>query len=289
MIGGNSVLPTVCAMAWMADAAEALYSDYRFHGLVNYKLFKGVVFDGSEATDYHIDLKLINDTKDASKPLHLDAKISSITSNKNINGNGSGKTVFHYGAELILQPVTAKKSLPNASLSDSVLKAKPAAESALSQAKQLYNNGTLFHGDSLQGIKEIIRCDAQGLLLACQVPPSALAKQGEFPLEKYNIFANDLVYQAMLVWVRKQMGMGSLPSSTKAWTIYEQVQTTQAFFLELTVIEQSANKLIADISLISADNKLLAQVTGAEVTANESLNRLFDHSERLDTATISEL
>ena len=46
MIGDNAVLPTVCAMAWMADAAESIYNDYHYQGLEKYKLFKGVVFDG---------------------------------------------------------------------------------------------------------------------------------------------------------------------------------------------------------------------------------------------------
>ena len=260
-IGDNSVMPTVCAIAWMADAAETVYGNYRYVGLENYKLFKGIVFDGTEASDYYIDLNLVDYNKSS---LALDVKISS--------NNAKGKPVFHYAAKVLLTSKSDEASLTTVEL-DHLLKATKAEK-----ANGLYHDGTLFHGESLQGIDEIINCDNDGLLLRCQVPTIAATKQGEFPLSQNNIFANDLVYQAMLVWVRKQLGMGSLPSSTLSWTVYRQVRANETFYLKLDVVEKSSSKLIADISLISSDNKLLADIKSAEVTASENLNDLFIHS-----------
>lgn len=264
MIGDNAVLPTVCAIAWMADAAESIFSGYQFHGLENYKLFKGVVFDGAEATDYQIDVKVVEQkVSDSSPYLKLDSKISSL--------NAKGKPVFHYGSELLLKPTSKNLPLADVKLANT----KSINGKAADEARQLYTNGTLFHGESLQGIQEIITCDVKGLLLSCQVPEVAMNKQGDFPLHRHNIFANDLVYQAMLVWVRKQLSMGSLPSSTKSWTSYQQVKPNEMFYLQLKVVEQASTKLIADISLISEDKKLLAEIKSAEVTVSENLNDLF--------------
>jgi hypothetical protein len=133
----------------------------------------------------------------------------------------------------------------------------------------------LFHGDSLQGIDTLERCDEQGLLLNCQVPKVARKKKGEFALNQSNIFANDLVYQAMLVWVREQKGLGSLPSSTLKWSVYREAKVGEKFSLNLDVKEASDSKLVADIQLIDANSKLLAEIESAEVTASESLNDLF--------------
>lgn len=264
MIGDNAVLPTVCAIAWMADAAESIYRGYKFHELENYKLFKGVVFDGTEARDYQIELKVVEqNVSDSSTFLKLDAKISSL--------NAKGKPVFHYGGELLLKPTSKKVSLEAVDLATTNSSNGKGAE----EARQLYTNGTLFHGESLQGIQEVLHCDEKGLLLKCQVPAIAMTKQGDFPLELHNVFANDLVYQAMLVWVRKQLSLGSLPSSTKRWISYQQVKPNELFYLQLKVVEQGSTKLIADISLISEDKKLLAEIKSAEVTVSENLKDLF--------------
>ena len=275
VIGGDQVLPTVCAIAWMSDAAEAAFTGYYYQGFENYKLFKGVIFnadtlENNETVEYQIDLKaelntgLIAGNSAESESLRVDTKISSI--------NAEGKVVFHYGAQLIL--VRKLRATPEVELTF------PALSGA--NASALYSNGTLFHGESLQGIIEILECNDEGLLLACQVPEIAISKQGDFPLAESNIFANDLVYQAMLVWVKKQLGLGSLPSSTESWTVHRQVKANEVFYLQLKVVESSGanskrGKLIADISLVSMgkSKELLATIKSAKVTASANLNDMF--------------
>ena len=142
----------------------------------------------------------------------------------------------------------------------------------------------------MQGITHLIECDEQGLLLACKVPEVAQQKQGDFAIpgvssgtlsaEKHNIFANDLAYQAMLVWVKRELGLGSLPSSTQAWHVYGQVALGQPFYLQLTVVQSSGKggkrgKLVADINFISEEGLLLAEMKTAKVTASDSLNDMF--------------
>jgi hypothetical protein len=260
VIGGNRVFPSVCAISWMADAVESTYRDYVYLGLENYQLFKGIVFDQdkkAESKHYFIDCSLIDTSNDA---LKVDVKVSSL--------NGSDTAVFHYGATLLL----GRKKASHLRFTDELPKL---ATTQSSEASDLYKNGTLFHGQSLQGIQDIMHCDDKGLLLSCLVADAATEKQGEFPIASHNIFANDLVYQAMLVWVRKHLGVGSLPSTTKAWTVYREVNVNEAFYLVLEVVEQSSSKVLADIKLVDAEKEVLAEIHGAEVIVSPSLNELF--------------
>ena len=262
-IGGHQVFPTVCAIAWMRDASEKAYQGYHYLSLENYMLFKGIIFDGSEASEYQIDMKAT--VVDEGASLVIDTKVSSI--------NAQGKTVFHYGARLTL--VNKRRVSPKINL---------AIPTSAESAKTLYSNGTLFHGPSMRGISEILECNDQGLLLRCQVPTVAAEKQGDFPLsndgDKSNFFANDLVYQAMLVWVKKEIGLGSLPTSTDSWTVYREVTLNERFYLKLTVVESSGKgqkrgALTANMQLISENNEVLSEIKSAKVTASAGLSAIF--------------
>ena len=252
-IGDNAVFPTVCAIAWMVEAAESTYVGYQYLGLSNYKLFKGIIFDGSQADDYAIDLKLISEE---AQQLVVEVKISS---------ERDGKTIFHYSANLLL----AKNKI-DAPIYDAEL------PTIATEQHELYQDGTLFHGETLQGITAVNRCDEQGLLLSCVIKSDVQQQQGEFDVAINNVFANDLVYQALLVWVRKQLGLGSLPTATANWTVYQEVPVDQPFYLQLKLTANKRNKkVIADVELINEQKQILATIIGAQVTASESLNDLF--------------
>jgi hypothetical protein len=239
--------------------------------LANYKLFKGVIFDGSETTEYNIDMA----AEIVDNNLVVDTKISSV--------NEQGKLVFHYGAQLTLVSKPSACPAVNLVITD-------AEKASAENATELYTNGTLFHGSSLQGISKVIECNDQGLILSCQVPAIASVKQGEFSIPSLftqglgnnnsNIFANDIAYQAMLVWVKKQLGLGSLPSSTQSWTVYREVAVGEHFYLKLSVVKSAGKgkqrgSLTADIQFISENNQLLSEIKSAKVTASANLNELF--------------
>jgi len=295
VIGKEQVFPTVCAITWMSDAAQSVYPEYVYQGINDYKLFKGVTFDQvtlakQESKDFFIDMKVdVNSQVDGGNTLLIDSQISSV--------NDAGKTVFHYSGQVVLV-AQASQPIEVISVITSELADKLTTTTA-SEAKALYQNGTLFHGESLQGITHVIECDEKGLLLACKVPEVAQQKQGDFPISKSNnsasnIFANDLAYQAMLVWAKRELGLGSLPSSTQAWHVYAQVELGQRFYLQLTVVQSSGKggkrgKLVADVNFISEDGLLLAEMKSAKVTASESLNDLFLPAGSVNNAAASDV
>ncbi|AGH81296.1 polyunsaturated fatty acid synthase PfaA [Psychromonas sp. CNPT3] len=253
-IAQNAVLPTVCAIAWMQEAVLSMHADYQYAGLQDYKLFKGIIFDGSQKEQYGIECKTLKAEQDE---LLVSVRISS--------KNEAGLSVAHYGATLHL--TKNKKEQPVYSQDLPALTA---------QTHTLYDDGTLFHGPSLQGIKGVLACDEKGLLLSCLVASSVRQVQGDFDVEKSNIFANDLVYQALLVWVRKELGLGSLPTATQHWQVYAPAPLDTPFYLLLSVQENKRNKKIsADVLLMDAQKQVFASLKGVQVTANKSLNDLF--------------
>ena len=64
----------MCAIAWMKDAAQAAFDGFTYQGLTDYKLFKEVIFDGAEATNYQIDMT----AEIVDNGLVVETKISSI-------------------------------------------------------------------------------------------------------------------------------------------------------------------------------------------------------------------
>lgn len=278
MIDGNAVLPTVCAISWMIEAAESICDGYTYQGLENYKLFKGVVCDGQQAAEYFIDVTpepSSGESAQMTTAIRIAAKVSSL--------NANGKVVFHYAADLIM--ATDQRPQKTYSGDLPVIKINGGLNPS---ARQLYQDGTLFHGESLQGIVDLLHCDEKGLVLACRVPEIARQRRGEFSLHhRDNIFVNDLVYQAMLVWARKQLSLGSLPSSTKAWTIYALPDVGELFYLALNLVAQKASTVVADITLISSDKRIFAEINSAEVTTSESLNDLFKPAAMATTAHVN--
>jgi hypothetical protein len=222
--------------------------------LRNYRLLKGVVFDAAAASEYFADCEV-----------SLDAQGEALLQLKIFSENAKGLPVYHYAGEVALLGSAVVAQPYIAQLKDTMQR----------DASEFYRNGCLFHGESLQGLEKLTAIDATGLRMHCRVPDIATIKQGEFPIAADNIFANDLVYQALLVWVREQLGLGSLPASTASWQNYRRLQVAEPFVIELLIRDKKASSIKADVVLLDKQGLLLAEVKGAEVTASENLNKLF--------------
>ena len=268
-IDGQQVLPTVCAIAWLKSTCESLYPEYQYQGIEDFKLFKGIVFDGSQADEYVIDTKILEHKvlnsktiKESDNTLRIEVTVGS--------ENKQGKPVFHYKSTVNLaKPLVENSPLAYQGILPKLVKKQSA------QAASLYLDGSLFHGPSLQGIKHIHQLDDSGLLLECVIDKSVTQAKGEFLLEETNVFANDLVYQAMLVWTSKQMGSGSLPTSTAAWQVFREVKVDEFFFIKLNIIKTTGQSVFADLLLIDQNNNIISKITAAEVTCSASLSELF--------------
>ena len=223
-IGQNQVLPTVFAIAWMKEACESLYPEYQYQGIENFKLFKGIVFDGNEAEHFLIETKLVTDN-DSSLAVEV-----TVSSEQPSSDSQQGKLQFHYRA---LVNLTLDNKGQIAIYENELPLPQAITAQACESVDLLYSDGSLFHGKNFQGIKQLHRVDQSGLLMECVIDESTLAAQGEFLLADHNVLANDLVYQALLIWTNKLMGVGSLPTKTNQWQVYREVGINEVFFIKL--------------------------------------------------------
>jgi polyketide-type polyunsaturated fatty acid synthase PfaA len=252
VIGGNPVMPTVAMIGWMATGCEALFAGYHYAGLRNYRLFKGIVFDGTEPAVVHMDA---NPGEDANGEVVVKVQIYS---------DNNGKRVNHYGADVVLNA-----KLPAApGYANAFAKAGGAATAS-------YGDGTLFHGELLQGITDELEFSDKRLVLGCTITAPASAQQGQFMVGSTNLFADDLLFQAMLVWARKQYSAGSLPSSVVAFEQFRVAQPGERCFIVVDVIRHSEKALVADVTMVASDGAVISRFKSAEVTISASLNTLF--------------
>ncbi len=263
VIGGNPVLPTVCATGWMATASEEIYSGYHFFCLDNYRLFKGISFDGSEPDAVNLEIKR-QQLDEQQIQLHV------VVWSTNLKG----LRVNHYGAELTL--LKQLPAAPTYKAFDSTFGSTFGSTQAHSDGQaELYSNGTLFHGERFQGIRRVMNYSASKLTLLCRAADVAVAEQGQFPVAATNPYVDDLLYQSMLVWARYHYGSGSLPSAAKRCEQYRLVPSGSEFYLSLDVLSSNSAKLVADIVLHDAAGLIYSKMFGAEVTISNQLNNLF--------------
>lgn len=188
--------------------------------------------------------------------------------------NAKGLRINHYGAEVLLQSkLQANEGLQRYVHSD--IRDKGADERGALLDQSVYENGTLFHGPSFQGIQRILNMSASKLTLACTAPEVEPQTQGQFNIGVTNPFVDDLLYQAMLVWVRLQTGFGSLPSGAQGAEQFSVLQPGEEFYLSLDVVEHTPVRLIADLTLHNQQGDVYARLLGAQVTISEQLNHLF--------------
>ncbi|MCX6081729.1 MAG: SDR family NAD(P)-dependent oxidoreductase [Chloroflexi bacterium] len=259
MIGGQAVLPTVCALAWMGNTAEQLYPGYTFFRAENYRVLKGIVFDETLAPAYTVEVKEVNKT--VKGQLQVDVLIASQTP--------EGKPRYHYNVRLHLGdqvPVPPRYAAADLSAMD----ARPGIP--------LYTDGTLFHGPSFQGVRRIMNYSPQRLTLECEMPSVSEAAQGQFPIQSFNPFLADVQFQSMVIWARLFYGAGSLPLRAQSGEHYRVPAPGEKFYVSLEVRSHSESNLVADIIATDAAGEVYTRVDGAEVTISVLLNRLFTPS-----------
>lgn len=252
-IQNNPVLPVVNAVGWMAQSCEKLYPDYSVFKIENTSLFKGIIFDGSQQEDYILELKELE--KDNEK----------IVFETTVFSEGKRLPTNHYRATVTLWN---KKSFPESP----TFKHQISGTYQPTDGQILYQDGSLFHAPYFQGIKEILDCDENQIVLSCMAPEVPLAEQGQFPVNSINTFFADIQYQGMLVWVQKNYdGAKSLPLQTDSAILYRPVPFGKKLFVTVNVQEADESKLVAACTVYDEQGVVYIKTSGATVTISRQL------------------
>ncbi|GCF87953.1 phosphopantetheine-binding protein [Shewanella sp. M-Br] len=282
-INGNPVLPTVCAIQWMREAAfDVLKQPVKVQ---SYKLLKGIIFDTAV---------LQNGVLESAAPITLELELAPIAltdkaakdTDEYLSEQFSALISFEgrpqYQAILVVDDAVddaASDNLATNSKATAFDAHSLAGLSAITTASSLYSDGTLFHGPRLQGIESVVKFDDASLVAKVSLPHVALADCGSFvpnlAPKGSQAFAEDLLLQAMLVWARLKYGAASLPSSIGEFISHAPFAFGDTGHLVLDVVKHSGRALEANIALYHQDGSLSCEMNNAKVTISKNLNGAF--------------
>ncbi len=186
-IGNNPVLPATCAASWAASSCEQLYPGYTFSNIEDFKVLKGIVFDETIAREHCLELTEVAKTPEGR------VKFAAVITSK----NDKGRPIFHYSLGVQLEkdsPPVPKHILDLPSL---------AGDQKSIPGSKLYEDGTLFHGPSFQGVQQILSISEGRIILECNLPLIPPEQQGQFPLQTSNPFIYDAIVQSLLIWSQR--------------------------------------------------------------------------------------
>jgi hypothetical protein len=253
VIQGKAVLPVVNAVGWMAQSCERIYPDFSVFKIEKTKLFKGIVFDGTQKEDYIIELK------------ELEKSAEKIIFETTILSKGEKLPTYHYNATVTLMN---RKAFPEAPKFEYNISGNYKA----TEGNILYKDGSLFHDKYFQGIQQILDCNENQIILKCKAPNVPLSEQGQFAIQSVNTFFADIQYQGMVVWVQKfKEGALSLPLSTDSAIIYKGVPFGKELMVNINIREASEFKMIADCTVYDLAGTVYMQTNGAAVTVSKQL------------------
>lgn len=251
-IGPNPVLPATCASGWLISACEASYPGWHFSRLLDFKVLKGVTFDG-KIQAYEITLEK-QETSTGEKT--IEAVVTSATD--------QGRRIFHYSGTVILSrelppvpvhPVAGFANLP------------------ILEGRRFYEDGTLFHGPLFSGIEEVAFDKAEKVITKISLPLMDDRTQGQFPVGSTNPFINDAIVQSLLIWSQENYAAPCLPSRLKEWVQYRPIPFGVPIWAVLTVTYHSEHAVAGDILVIGEDGREYFHYVGLEGTISQQLNR----------------
>ena len=254
VIQGNAVLPIINASTWMAQSAADLYPGFHLTGAEQVALFKGIVFDGNQQDDYQITVKEIQKSDEF---IQVEVTISSDT--------GATLPTNHYRS--LINLANKRPKAPSMPLPD-IHSLKPVNP----DASIIYKDGTLFHGADFRGVKQIVKLDEGGTLLLCEHEGVDPNRQGQFPVKELNVFLTDVMYQSLLIWIRRYHDCASLPLSTEIVDIFKVLPFGRPFYVLLEVISSDEFGMEADITAFDAETgSVYMKSHNARVTMSKEL------------------
>lgn len=239
VIQGHAVLPIINASTWMVQSAAALYPGFHVRKAEKVKLFKGIVFDGKQPEEY---LLTVQELEKEENRIRVQVNITSDT--------GLKLPVQHYQAVVTL--IAGPDTAPVEPLPDT-----RHIQPVLPDASVVYTDGTLFHGTDFQGVLQVLKLDDTGTLLLCAHPGIPAERQGQFPVKQVNAFLTDVMYQGLLIWVRRIKGCACLPLRTESVDMYAPLPFGRPFYVSLEVVASDDFAMEADITAFDAETGIV--------------------------------
>jgi NAD(P)-dependent dehydrogenase (short-subunit alcohol dehydrogenase family) len=235
-IAGHPVLPATCAMAWIINACEQIYPNYKFFSCENFKILKGIIFNQTLGSEYILDLKEASKTD--SKSIDIEAKVWSKT---NI-----GKIHYHYTSRLqLLQkiPIAPAYEALNLQPDHSI----PVPLNSFYKA----GDSALFHGPSFQGLESIVNISSERITAKALWQGLSEQQQGQFPIQTVNPYIADLSMHPLWIWTQHYHQKACLPAEVQRFEQFAITSADKPFYISteiksLTQTSATANFVVHD-------------------------------------------
>lgn len=262
-VGPHAMLPTACAISWLAHSCEQLYPAYRFIYFEEMRVFKGIVFDDKLAEEYVLDLQEI--AKPSPDEIIFEGKIWSYDPQ-------TGQTRYHYSMKAYLG--RRRSELAQHQFASSLNGSHQAGQDKSIPGSSLYKSKILFHGPIFQGVEQVIGLTQKELTMACYLPRLSDRQQGQFPVQSINPYLTDVLLQGMVVWVGHFRQASSLPLFCKQGQFFRPLPFDERFYVSIKIIKATDLKLTTDITAYDVQGQLYVKLSGSTVTISKELNRL---------------
>lgn len=259
MIGDSPVLPATCASSWAVYACEQLYPGYQFFCLDKYRVLKGIVFDDNLAKDHVLELQ---EVAKSDEQIQFDALVWS--------QNNKGRKIYHYSLQVTLMRKTP--AVPNLQLESNL-------SGEVISGRELYRNGTLFHGPSFQGVEKVLHLSRGKLVMEVVLPHLEDRIQGQFPVYTANPFIYDAIVQCVLIWAQYFYQAPCLPSSLRRLEQYKPIPFGVPCRVTMEVESQSSASVVGNIVVQDERGEIYMRMDGLEGTISPYLNRFIGRRE----------
>ncbi|MFO7765523.1 MAG: SDR family NAD(P)-dependent oxidoreductase [Pelovirga sp.] len=261
VIDGKAVVPLALMIEWLAHAAVHNNPGLKFQGLNDLRVLKGVLLEAGQT----YNLQAMTGKAIKSDGLHVvPVELSAVTA--------AGHIVAHVRARVVLAASYSDRRQPHSRLDLPSYPHKPA---------HLYSDQKLFHGEDLQGLREIIGCSADGIIARAN-PAPAPQQWIDQPLRN-SWFADPLVldssFQLLILWSFEQFHAGSLPVFAGRYRQYQERFPDSGVEIRVRVTSNNEHHAFADIDFVDAtDGCLIARLENYECVIDASLNATFQRN-----------
>lgn len=252
VMNGQAVLPAAVILEWFAHGALHLNPGMQFHGFDNFRVLKGVTL----STDESVSLKIL-----AGETIHQ-ADVSLVPVELR-----SGE-ILHASAVIVLADGYETNVLAQL---------KEVSGEYKYQQAEYYNNGQLFHGQDLQGVKQVLACNDQGIVATANPAPkpSSWMKQAIRSNWLTDPLVMDSAFQIMILWSFEQSGIGSLPTAIASYRQYKRSFPKESVKINTVVNEYTDHRANAAIEFLDNKGELIALIDGYECVRDKSLESAF--------------
>ncbi|MFJ6525391.1 SDR family NAD(P)-dependent oxidoreductase [Streptomyces longwoodensis] len=250
VIGDAPVLPAAAALGWAAGAVERL-TGRTVARVRDFTVHKGVVFDGGlEGARFRL---AVDPTPDGAE---ADVRIVS------------------EGADGTVRPHYAARVQWGAAAEGAVRVSGLPALGGGRDARGLYEDGTLFHGPSLRGLRRVLESAESRLVVECALTEHR-PQGGALASERYAPGTADLLLQAALVWMRQHRDTASLPMGVADVELFEALPDGEPFLVVAEPVSVNGTGATLTVTACAADGRVLARFSGVSLVSTPQLAAKF--------------